>query len=56
MRENVGYWLHLYPHTNGYSNSIPEIHYMHVIIKQETTLLKSKDNLSLVDMDRPPNH
>ena len=34
----------------------PEIHSMHVINKQETTLLKNNDNLSSVGTDRPPNH
>ena len=34
----------------------PEIHFMHVINKQETILLKNKYNLSSVGTDRPPNH
>jgi hypothetical protein len=29
---------------------------MHVINKQEITLLKHKYNLSSVGIDRPPNH
>ena len=56
MRESVGYWLHLYPHNNGSSNLIPEIHSTHVIKEQENTILKNKDNLSSVGTDRPPNH
>ena len=34
----------------------PKIHSMHVINKQETTLLNNKDNLSSVGTDHPPNH
>ena len=33
-----------------------EIHFMHAINKQETTLLKNKNNLSSVGMDCSPNH
>ena len=32
----------------------PEIHSMDVINKQETTLLKNKDNLSSIGTDHPP--
>ena len=34
----------------------PEIHSMHVINKQETSLLKNKYNLSSIGRNRPPNH
>ena len=34
----------------------PKIYCMHVINKQETTLLKNNYNLSSVGMDHPPNH
>jgi hypothetical protein len=34
----------------------PKIHSMHVISKQETTLLKNKYNLSSLGTNRLPNH
>jgi hypothetical protein len=55
-REIVEYWLHLYAHINDQSYLIKEIHSMHVIDEQETTLLKNKYNPYSVGMDHPPNH
>ena len=40
----------------GQLDLIPKIHSTRIIIKQETTALKNKDNLSSVGTDHPPNH
>ena len=38
------------------SNLIQEIHSMHVITKQENTLLKNENNSYLVGTNHPPSH